>query len=54
VIEAGCNNVVGSRLKQFRMFWSEPGAAAVLNFSTLLLSNRFGSFWTARVNAHAA
>jgi hypothetical protein len=54
VIEAGCKNVVGKRLKQSGMFWSEAGATCVLNFRTLLLSNRFDSFWKDRHNAHAA
>lgn len=54
VIEAGCKTVVGCRLKQSGMFWSEPGAASVLNFRTLLLSHRFDDFWSARANAHAA
>src|SRR5262245_2533756 len=54
VVEAGCKNVVGKRLKQSGMFWSEAGATCVLNFRTLLLSNRFDSFWKDRLNAHAA
>lgn len=54
VIEAGCKNVVGKRLKQSGMFWSESGATCVLNFRTLLLSNRFDSFWKDRQNTHAA
>lgn len=54
VIEAGCKNVVGKRLKQSGMFWSETGATCVLNFRTLLLSQRFDAFWKHRHNAHAA
>lgn len=54
VIEAGCKTVVGSRLKQSGMFWSEPGATSVLNFRTLLLSHRFDQFWSARANSLAA
>lgn len=54
VIEAGCKNVVGKRLKQSGMFWSESGATCVLNFRTLLLSNRFDSFWRDRLNTHAS
>jgi len=54
VVEAGCKNVVGKRLKQSGMFWSEPGATCVLNFRTLLLSNRFDLFWKDRQNLHAA
>ena len=54
VIEAGCKTVVGKRLKQSGMFWSESGATCVLNFRTLLLSNRFDEFWKHRHNHHAA
>lgn len=54
VIEAGCRTVVGKRLKQSGMFWSEEGATGVLNFRTLLLSGRFDDFWRDRANAHAA
>jgi hypothetical protein len=52
VIEAGCKNVVGKRLKQSGMFWSETGATCVLNFRTLLLSQRFDTFWLQRHQLH--
>jgi hypothetical protein len=54
VIEAGCRTVVGKRLKQSGMFWSETGATSVLQFRTLLLSRRFDAFWTDRQNQAAA
>jgi hypothetical protein len=54
VVEAGCRTVVGKRLKQSGMFWSEPGATCVLNFRTILLSQRFDQFWKHRANVHAA
>jgi hypothetical protein len=54
VIEAGCKTLVGKRLKQSGMFWSETGATGVLNFRTLLLSGRFDAFWIDRANHHAA
>lgn len=54
VVEAGCRTVVGKRLKQSGMFWSEEGATGVLNFRTLLLSGRFDAFWKDRANTHAA
>lgn len=54
VVEAGCRTVVGKRLKQSGMFWSEHGATCVLNFRTLLLSQRFDAFWSDRLNTHAA
>lgn len=53
VIEAGCRTVVGKRLKQSGMFWSQSGATGVLDFRTLLLSRRFDAFWSNRANAHA-
>jgi len=54
VIEAGCKTVVGKRLKQSGMFWSEPGASSVLQFRTILLSGRFDAFWTDRQNKATA
>ena len=54
VVEAGCRTVVGKRLKQSGMFWSESGATCVLNFRTLLLSRRLDAFWVDRANAAAA
>lgn len=54
VVEAGCKTVVGKRLKQSGMFWSESGAVGVLNFRTILLSRRFDDFWRDRANHHAA
>lgn len=53
VIEAGCRTVVCKRLKQSGMFWSETGAGWILDFRTLLLSQRFDAFWNDRVTAHA-
>lgn len=44
VVEAGCKTVVGKRLKQSGMFWSEAGAKGVLNFHTLLLSRCLDDF----------
>jgi len=54
VVEAGCRTVVGKRLKQSGMFWSEQGATCVLNLRTLLLSQRFDAFWADRINTRAA
>jgi len=38
VVEAGCKRVIGQRLKQSGMFWSEPGATAVASLRCALLS----------------
>ena len=36
VIEAGCKNVIGQRLKQSGMFWTERGANAILALPTMV------------------
>jgi hypothetical protein len=38
VVEAGCKRVIGQRLKQSGMFWTEPGATAVATLRCALLS----------------
>lgn len=38
VVEAGCKHLVGQRLKQSGMFWTERGASAVLLLRSALLS----------------
>ena len=38
VVEAGCKRVIGQRLKQSGMFWTEPGATAVTSLRCALLS----------------
>ena len=38
VVEAGCKRVVGQRLKQSGMFWTEAGATAILSLRCALLS----------------
>ena len=45
VVEAGCKTVVGQRLKQSGMFWSEPGAHNILALRCLLLSHRWDLCW---------
>ena len=45
VIEAGCRSVIGRRLKQSGMFWSLPGANAIIAARCCLFSNRFDDFW---------
>lgn len=48
VIEAGCKTVVGRRLKQSGMFWSEPGAENILSLRCLMLGPHFDAAWKAR------
>jgi len=40
VVESACKTVVGQRLKQSGMHWSEVGAEAILHLRSLLLSQR--------------
>jgi hypothetical protein len=39
VVEAGCKHVIGQRLKQSGMFWTQAGATAVLHLRCALLSS---------------
>lgn len=41
VVEAGCKQVVGMRLKRKSTRWSEPGAEAVLHLRVDKLGNRW-------------
>lgn len=49
VIEAGCKTLIGKRLKQSGMFWSVPGANAIIALRCSHLSARFESYWEDRV-----
>lgn len=48
VIEAGCKCVVGRRLKQSGMFWSEAGAEHLLQLRCLVLGPHATAAWAAR------
>ena len=48
VIEAGCNTVIGSRLKQSGMFWTLRGANAIIALRCCHLNGRFEDYWGAR------
>ena len=41
VIEGGCRSVIGQRLKESGMFWTETGATSVLALRIALKSNRW-------------
>jgi hypothetical protein len=45
VIEAGCRAVIGKRLKQSGMFWSQPGAENILALRCALMSSRWDECW---------
>ena len=54
VVEAGCKTVIGARCKQSGMFWGEPGAENILALRCIDSSHRLDSFWSHRLNSHAA
>jgi len=45
VVEGGCKSVIGQRLKESGMFWTETGATSVLNLRLALKSNRWDECW---------
>jgi hypothetical protein len=49
VVEAGCKSVIGQRLKESGMFWTENGAASVLALRCALKGNRWDECWD-RIN----
>jgi hypothetical protein len=53
VIEGGCKSVIGQRLKESGMFWTEPGATSVLSLRLALKSNRWDESWDRLNNSHS-
>lgn len=51
VVEAGCKEVIGSRLKRSGMFWTVRGANAILALRCCRLSGRFEDYWECRSGA---
>ena len=45
VVEAGCKNIIGARLKQSGMEWTVRGANAIISLRCIIKSNRFEDFW---------
>jgi hypothetical protein len=45
VVEAGCKAVIGKRLKQSGMFWSQSGAENILALRCALMGNRWDECW---------
>lgn len=43
--EAGCRTVIGKRLKQSGMFWSQSVAENILALRCALLGNRWDECW---------
>lgn len=48
VIEAGCKNVIGKRLKQSGMEWTKRGANAIIALRCATQSSRFADYWESR------
>jgi hypothetical protein len=48
VVEAGCKTVVGRRLKQSGMFWSQRGGENLLQIRCLIMGQHFEAAWNAR------
>ncbi len=51
VVEGGCNNIVGARLKHGGMRWTVDGANAIIALCCAVQSNRFDDFWERRASA---
>ncbi len=45
VVEAGCRAVIGQRLKNSGMFWTETGGKSILDLRCALLGNRWDECW---------
>ena len=52
VIEGGCKSVIGQRLKESGMFWTEKGASSVLTLRVALKSHRWDECWNRLHNSH--
>jgi len=52
VVEAGCKTVIGRRVKQSGMKWTEPGLLNVLHTRCTLLGGQFDDCWARRTPAH--
>jgi hypothetical protein len=48
VVEAGCKNVIGQRLKQSGMHWTVDGANKIIALRCCLFSNRWEDYWEDR------
>ena len=54
VVEAGCKNAIGARLKRSGMHWSVRGANSIMALRSVRLSGRFEDFWEWRADSNAA
>jgi hypothetical protein len=51
VVEAGCKEVIGSRLKRSGMFWTVRGANAIIALRCCRNSHSFENYWESRSGA---
>ena len=51
VIEAGCKNIIASRMKKSGARWSLRGANSIIALRCSLASNRFDDYWADRAAA---
>jgi hypothetical protein len=51
VVEAGCKQVIASRLKRSGMFWTIRGANAIIALRCCLLNGAFEDYWASRSGA---
>lgn len=52
VVEGGCRSVIGQRLKESGMFWTESGATSVLTLRVALKSLRWDECWNQLHDSH--
>ena len=53
VIEAGCKNVIGRRLKQSGMFWTVQNANSIIALRCCRISGKFEDYWASRSDVAA-
>jgi hypothetical protein len=51
VVEAGCRAVIGQRLKNSGMFWTQTGGKSILDLRCALQSNRWDECWNSLHNS---
>jgi hypothetical protein len=51
VIEAGCKNIIASRMKKSGARWSIRGANSIIALRCCLASSRFEDYWADRIAA---
>jgi len=52
VVEAACKNLIGARMKKSGMRWSVDGGQTILTLRSIILSNRWESFWSYFIEQH--